>query len=182
MKACLPRLISYLGKPGSLRRTLKAVSPSVYCVKLGTLFCIQLWHAMKEYRETKFCLDPIASTPTHSYPYLLKLRVTKVITMTYQTDVWLGNYLHGFFSFWKMEAFGLVGLTYSNEYPQTFISGILYIFYSHPMDFTPTNSRDFLVKYNWHWVASVWVFLSFSNPPTPSIPPQLSSRRKGRDK
>lgn len=47
-----------------------------------------------------------------------------------------------------MEAFGLVGLTYSNEYPQTFISGILYIFYSHPMDFTPTNSRDFLVKYN----------------------------------
>lgn len=66
MKACLSRLISYLGKPGSLRGTLKAMSPSVYCVNLGTLFCAQLWHIMKEYGETVFIWSPwLPPHPTH---------------------------------------------------------------------------------------------------------------------
>lgn len=92
MKACLSRLISYLGKPGSLRGTLKAVSPSVYCVNLGTLFCAQLWHIMKEYGETVFIWSPwLPPRPTpHPHSCLLNLKVTEVMTRTYQTR---GSYL-----------------------------------------------------------------------------------------
>lgn len=158
MKACLSRLISYLGKPGSLRGTLKAVGPSVYCVNLGTLFCAQLWHIMKEYGETVFIWSPLLPPhpPTHPYSCLLNLKVTEVMTRTFQT--------HGFYLFLQRISSDIC------------IKDIIYL----SNELHAYKYKRLHVKYNWRWVASIQIFLSFS--PAPHTTPQLSSRKKIRGK